>query len=85
MAEDPLGRPIVSAPIRAKIEEAFKVLPPSKRGALLVIAEATPDGRVEARAHLAAKLNDHWRVAGGAGWVYGEPRPSGYIAVEAAW
>ncbi len=55
-------------------------MPEGKRGALLVIADQTG-----ARCHLAAKIGETWKVAGGGGWKYGAKRPFGYVAIEAIW
>jgi hypothetical protein len=77
---DALGRPVVSEPIKAHIQAAFQAVPPGKRGALLIIADERGT-----RAHLAAKLGDHWKVAGGSGWTWGSTRPSGWVAIEGTW
>jgi hypothetical protein len=78
---DALGREPLAAPVRKAIASAFKDLPNFKRAALLVRADT--DGAVVA--HFAARLGDAWKVAGGIGFRTGEPRPAGYVAVEAAW
>lgn len=77
---DVLGRPALGDAIKAHISAAFQAVPPGKRGALLIIADETGT-----RAHVAARLGDHWKVAGGPGFEWGAKRPSGWIAVEAVW
>lgn len=67
--------------MKAQIADAFSVVPKGKRGALLVIV----DDRGVARGHLAAKLGDHWKVAGGGGFSFTEKRPFGFVGVEGAW
>lgn len=84
-AGDAFGRPEISPSLRAKIDEAFKAVPDHRRGALLVVAEADQSGGVEVRAHLAARLGDHFKVAAGAGWQWDARRPAGYVGIEAAW
>lgn len=77
---DPFDRPPIAPSIKAAIDQAFQGLDASDRGALLIIADEQGT-----RAHLAAKLNDHWRVAAGAGWQWAEKKPSGFVAIEASW
>ena len=79
---DALGRQPIADGMKRKIDEAFRAIPPHKRGALIIIADTETK---TARAHLAAKVGDHWKIAGGAGWVIPEKRPSGWIAIEGAW
>ena len=75
---DALGRQDVSPSIKASIENAFVGV--DGRGALLVIADETGT-----RAHLAAKLGDHWKVAGGGGVNWADTKPTGFVAVQATW
>jgi hypothetical protein len=82
---DHLGRPVIDDATKQLVREAFSIVPPDKNGALLVIAEHGADGEVHARAHLAFKIDDHWKVAGGLGWRLGEKRPAGWVGVEATW
>jgi hypothetical protein len=66
--------------MKALIDDAFSLVPEGKRGALLVIADEQG-----ARAHLAAKLNDRWKVAAGLGVPWQGEKPSGWVAVQASW
>jgi hypothetical protein len=75
---DTLGRPDVAPSIREAIARAFDGV--EGRGALLMIADERGT-----RAHLAAKLADHWKVAAGGGFNWSEKKPSGFVAVEAVW
>jgi hypothetical protein len=58
-------RPPISEQARQLVAQAFRAVPADKRGALLVIADEQG-----ARAHLAARLGDTWKVAftGGRAW-----------------
>ena len=78
---DAIGREALAEPIRTAIASAFASVPDGKRGALLVRADL--EGSVTV--HLAARLADGWRVAGGLGFKTGEKRPSGYVAIERTW
>jgi hypothetical protein len=78
---DPMGRTPIANGMKAKVAEIFKAVPKGKRGALLVFAD--DDGN--AQAHLAAKLGDSWKVAGGGGFNWKTKRPAGYIGVEGYW
>lgn len=80
MATDDHGRPSVSSADLDRIREAFAQVPAGKRGALLVIADETGT-----RAHLAAAVGDHWKIAAGGGVSWKERKPTGYVAVEATW
>ena len=81
---DEFGRPVISSKLRTSIANAFAQVPEFKtngtpaRGALLIIADETG----EARAVLAAKLGDDWKVAGGAGYQWKEKKPSFFVGVE---
>ena len=77
-AVDDLGRPSIAPSIKAQIDQAFDGL--EGRGAVLIIADETGT-----RAHLAAKLNDHWKVAAGAGWTWADKKPSGFVTIAATW
>jgi len=77
MDTDRLGRPTTSAEIRQAIDDSFKGV--QGRGALLVIADDWG-----ARATLAAKFGEHWKVAGGAGAPWGGP-VTGTVAIQAVW
>ena len=78
-ATDSLGRAPIDHPIKQAISEAFKVVPPGKRGAMLVVSDESGT-----RMHLAAKLGDNWKVAGGGGVTW-DLKPAGFVAVEASW
>ncbi len=52
--------------LKRQIDAAFVIVPADKRGALLVVADVV-DGKVVAHFHVAAKLNDTWKVAAHAG------------------
>jgi hypothetical protein len=60
---DELGRPYVGDDTKHVIREALDALPTNKRGALLLIADESGT-----RAHLAARIGDHWKVAAGSGF-----------------
>lgn len=79
---DALGRPILAEGMKRQIEEAFKVVPEGKRGAVLVIHDVDTK---QTRAHLAAKIGDSWKVAGGAGWDWAGKKPTGWVGVAGAW
>lgn len=82
-AVDDLGRPLVSDPIRQSISEAFSAVPENKRGAVLLVADKESN---TVRAHLAAKIDDHWKVAAGAGWEWGKKAPdTAFVAVVGVW
>lgn len=81
MTTDALGRPVISAPLKAAIAEAFATIPDGKRGALLLRADT--DGN--AVFHVAAKINGHWKVAAGVATESGLRRPIGFVAVVGAW
>ena len=77
---DEFGRPLLSDAIKQSVADAFKAVPDDKRGALLVIADEHGT-----RGVLAAKINDHWKVAASGGFEWGEKKPSGYVAIEGSW
>jgi hypothetical protein len=79
---DQFGRPFIEDADRQRVREAFSAIPKNKRAALLLIADTDTKA---VRAHLAANINGTWKVAAGGGWIVSEKRPSGWIAVEAAW
>ncbi len=78
--DDELGRPYLDDAALERLREAFQVIPEGKRGALIVIA----DGQ-SVRAHLAARLNGHWKVAAGGGFTWETKKSSGWIGVEGVW
>jgi hypothetical protein len=77
---DARGRPEISNWMKAKIERELAAIPDGKRGALVVIGDEQG-----ARAHLAARIGDRWKVAAGAGVDWMNRKPRGEIAVEYAW
>jgi hypothetical protein len=80
MGVDDFGRPVQIPAVRAQIAEALAAIPEGKRGALLILADASAT-----RMHLAAKLGPHWKVAAGGGWNYRESKSSGYVGIEGSW
>lgn len=78
MQVDHLGRPTVTPDIRASIANAFQGV--EGRGALLILADERGT-----RAHLAAKIGDHWKVAAGGGFEWAEKKPAGFVGVEFVW
>lgn len=79
--KDDLGRPLVGDETKAKITQAFSILDPGRRGAVLLIM----DDRDVLRGHLAARYGDHWKVAGGVGVPWKGWKPAGWVGVEYAW
>jgi hypothetical protein len=82
---DALGRPVASEPIKESLAEMFKIVPPGKKGALILVADKGSD---EVRAHIAANLDEkgNWKVAAGAGWKWGEKKPdTAYVALAGTW
>lgn len=66
--------------LRQQIGDALNAIPDGKRGALLIVADEHGT-----KAHLAARLGEHWTVAGGGGWEWSSKKPSGFVGVEASW
>lgn len=78
---DALGRTPITDGMKRQIATAFATIPDGKRGALVIVGDETG-----ARAHVAAKVNGTWKVAGGAGAVWREKsRGSAWIAIEGSW
>jgi hypothetical protein len=77
---DPISRTPIADSVRKAIADALSAVPDGKRGALLVIADASGP-----RAMLAARLNDHWKVAAGGGVPWQGSWVTGTVAVEASW
>lgn len=73
------ARQPIADSLKRQIAAHFAHLEPDKRGALLIIADTQG-----ARAHLAAKLNDHWKVAAEAGVPWGGPVHAA-VYVQGAW
>lgn len=80
VVSDPLGRTPIAEGMKRQIEDAFKVVPEGKRGALLVMADEHG-----ARAHVAAKIGDRWKIAAGAGVPWTGDKPSGWVSVVGSW
>lgn len=80
--KDALDRPLIAEGMKRQIEEAFRVVPEGKRGALLVIADMETQ---TARAHLAAKVNNHWKVAAGVGVPWDGRKPEAWVGVVGSW
>lgn len=78
---DPLGRTPIASMLKQQIAQALAVIPPGKRGALIVIGDETGGS-----AHLAARLGTkgEWKVAGGIGahWSGGV---TGAVMVMGSW
>lgn len=70
--------PIADA-VKRSITEAFLAVPDGKRGALLVIADAHG-----ARAMVAARLDDHWKVAAATEKPWHGPI-TGTVAIIGTW
>jgi hypothetical protein len=79
---DHLGRPVLAEGMKRQIEAALTLIPAGKRGALIVLADAESK---TARAYVAARLNDHWKVAAGAGVPWDGRKPEGWVGVMGAW
>lgn len=79
----PLRTPISDA-VKQSITEAFRAVPAGKRGALLVIADVDDRGAVTARAMVAAKLGEHWKVAAGTAVEWDGP-VTGTVAIQRVW
>ena len=79
---DPLGRTPLADGMKRKIEEAFSVVPEGKRGAVLVIHDIDTK---QTRAHLAARIGDEWKVAGGPSFDWDGKKPSGWVGVMRTW
>ncbi len=73
---DDLGRPHISDSLKRSIELATAQIEPGKRGTIVLFADA---GDKVLKANFAAKFGDHWKVAAGAGWTWGE-RPDNKTA-----
>lgn len=65
--------------MRAQLNAHLATIPEGKRGALIVMADENG-----ARAHLAARLNDNWKVAFEAGKPWNGP-VTGQVMLEGTW
>jgi hypothetical protein len=79
-ALDPLGRTPIASMMKARIAEALRTIDEDKRGAVLVLVDDRG-----AQAHIAAKLNGSWKVAGGLSVPWETRKPTGWIGIEGAW
>jgi hypothetical protein len=75
---DELGRPLVSESDLQRIRMTLSTIPEGKRGAILLIADESGT----ARAHVAAKINDSWKVAAGVGYDWNTKKPAWFIGLE---
>lgn len=78
---DALGRPTIAEQMKARISAEFATIEPGKRGAVVILVDESG----VARAHLAAKLGDSWKVAAGAGFALREKKPVGFIGIMGSW
>ena len=78
---DALNRTPISNWMKAKIDGELAGIADDKRCARLIISH---EGNVTMW-HVAARLDDGWKVAAGGGWEWTEKRPSGFVAIERAW
>jgi hypothetical protein len=78
MSEFDLRQPITGG-LKDAIQVHLDKIPADKRGALIVVADING-----ARAHLAAKINDHWSVALEAGKPWDGP-VSGQVMSYVEW
>ena len=76
---DPFKRPLIADETKRQITEALSALPEGKKGALLILVDENG-----ARAHVAARYGEHWKVAAGAGRRWNGPITAG-VAVEGSW
>jgi len=72
-------RPSISDQVKLQIAQSLAAVPAGKKGALLVLADEHG-----ARAMLAARLNDSWKVAMSAGSAW-TGHVTGTVAVEGSW
>ncbi len=79
---DDLGRFPITDAMKSRVSAALLMIPDGKRGAILVIADEHGT-----RGQVAAKLGDGggWKIAAGAGFVFGESKPYGYVAIAGTW
>ncbi len=76
---DAYGRTPITDSVKQAIADAFAAVPAGKRGALLILVDEQG-----ARAMLAARLGQHWKVAAGGGATWRGPI-TGQVAIEASW
>lgn len=78
MPDELLRTPIADS-VKRLIADSLEAVPAGKRGALLVIADEQG-----ARAMLAARLGEHWKVCAGGGVPWHGPI-TGQVAVMGSW
>ena len=81
---DELGRPVLQdGDLKEAINAAFSTIPPGKKGTFVLVADKGSD---TVRAHVAANIDGHWKVAAGAGWEWGKKDPkTAFVAVSGSW
>jgi hypothetical protein len=84
---DLLGRTPLSAGMKRQIDLALQEIPEGKRAVLLVVATAETDQPAEMRGHVAARLDDGWKVAAGGGFKLTPEKPLayGWFGIEKSW
>lgn len=80
MSDYDYSRAPIPNEMKSTISDALKAIPTGKRGALLIIA--TEDGT---QAHLAANINDNWKVAAGVSMSWVDKKPVGFVGIQGAW
>lgn len=65
--------------LKDAITAHLATIPEGKRAAMLLIVDESG-----ARVHLAAKIDDHWKVAFEAGKPWNEP-VKGFVALQGSW
>jgi hypothetical protein len=76
---DPLGRTPIASMLKQQIAQSLALIPPGKRGALVVIGDEQGGS-----AHLAARLGSTWKIAGGIGARW-DGAVSGSVVIAGAW
>jgi hypothetical protein len=79
---DQFGRTPIADGMKKQIADAFKAVPETKRGAVVVIHDIDTN---TTRAHLAAKIGDSWKVAAGGGFAWTGQKPDGWFGVMKDW
>jgi hypothetical protein len=74
------ARTPIADSLRRQIAQQLDALPEDKRGALVIVADDHG-----ARAHLAARLGEGWKIAFEAGKAWDEPAPTWSVGVAGAW
>lgn len=79
---DDLGRPLIGDLLKQQMNEALGGIAPGKRGALLLVGDASGNSRFQ----VAANLNGNWKVAAGVGYNWQtHDKPEGFVAVVGSW